>query len=73
MKPGDLVKMKEFGDDFVTMENGRRQARGVGIVLRRRMGANAGADKSVIEVMWPNLNRFEWHAGCVLEDVHEGR
>jgi|6_EtaG_2_1085325.scaffolds.fasta_scaffold05912_2 hypothetical protein len=62
MKPGDLVKIKGFGDESF-------RVRGVGLVLRRRIGANAGTDRSVIEVMWPNINRFEWHAGCMLEVV----
>ena len=66
MNIGDLVKIKGFGDESF-------RARGVGLVLRTRRGAAAGADKSVIEVMWTGIDRIEWHAGCMLEDVHEGR
>jgi len=62
MKVGDMVKIKGFGDESF-------RVRGVGLVLRRRGGANAGPDKSVVEVMWPNINRFEWHAGSMLEAV----
>ena len=66
MNIGDLVKIKGFGDEGA-------RPRGVGLVLRTRRGASAGADKNVIEVMWTGIDRIEWHAGCMLADVHESR
>ena len=66
MKVGDLVKIKGFGDESF-------RARGLGLVLRRSTGASAGTDKSILEVMWTGIDRIEWHAGCMLENAHEGR
>jgi hypothetical protein len=62
MKVGDLVLRKfELSDST--------SGTVPGLVIRCRTGANAGIDKSVVEVMWSSLNKSSWHAGCVLEIV----
>lgn len=61
MRLGDLVRTKPA---FL-------HCRGVGLVLRVRTGANAGTDKNVVEVMWPDEDRIDWHAGSVLEMINE--
>lgn len=59
MRAGDLVVYRDFWKKF---------DRGAGIVLQVRTGSNAGPDKRVAQVAWPE-EKPGWHAACVLEVV----
>jgi len=59
MRAGDLVVYRHFWTKY---------DRGAGIVLQVRTGVNAGPDKRVVQVSWPE-EKPRWHAACTLEVV----
>jgi len=68
MKVGDLVRYSKLPSTPRVVEGDH----GIGIVLRVLTGGSHRKNPSA-EVMWPSLNRNEWHAGCVLEVISENR
>ena len=70
MKVGDLVMYSKLPPAPRVIEGDH----GIGIVLRVITGRSApgtARKNPSAEVMWPTLNRVEWHAACVLEDAHQ--
>ena len=68
MRVGDLVKLDPAAYKISEPAPRSTVEFGVGVVLRVITGGSHRKNPSA-EVMWPSLDRIEWHAGPVLEIV----